>query len=131
MFDAGNAFVDCGAMEAAAIGEEDAEATISLDDEAIIPPGFGSRTRKNEHAALRKADAVTVRHEVRHATQAAEFAGSQVADTAHDRPAAGEERGYWGQKSASIVCSTVQGQAAENVLPGTPVSALASMTAFV
>ncbi len=129
MRDGGDALGNIGTVEKAAIGEEDAEAMIALDHEAIVPPRLGPRMGKNELTPLAKTDPLVMVRELSGAAQAPKFTGFQVANAPDDEPGAGEERGYWGQKSGSIICSKLHGQAAGKVLPVRPVSASASMTA--
>jgi len=58
---------------------------------------------QHEHTAFLEADPVVNRPEIGGAAQAPEVAGFQVADAPRDRPAAGEECGYWGQKPGSMI----------------------------
>ncbi len=129
MRDPGGAVGDIGAMEEAAIGEEDAEAVIALDDETVVPLRLGLPMRQHEQAAFEEPYPIMIRHEIGRAAQSPEFTGFQVADAPNNPPAAGEERAYWGQKAGSIICLKVQGQTAWKVGSGKSVSPAASRRA--
>ena len=64
MRDGGDARSNFGAVEEAAIGEEDAEGATAFDDEPIILPRLGSRFGKNQNALFREADAVVTGQEL-------------------------------------------------------------------
>ncbi len=125
----GDAGGDLRPMEEAAIGKENAEDVIALDDEPIFPPSLGAHMRKIEYSTFRKADAALIRPELGRATQASKFTGFEVADATNDGPAAGEKRGYCGQTSGSMIWSKVQGQTPGKTDSAMSVSPSALMTA--
>jgi hypothetical protein len=129
MRDASDVRRDRGAVEEAAIGEEDAEGIDALDDETIILPRLGSCMGQDEQTAFHETEATAIRDELGRAVQSPGLAAPHVPDAADERPASRENRGYRGQTSGSIICSKVQGQARGNPVPKSPVSASASMTA--
>jgi hypothetical protein len=91
MRDAGAACIDFGAMEEAAIREEDAEAIGALNDEAVGLAGLGARMFQHQQAVFLEAQGLAVGNEACRSAQMGRFMDLEVTDAADEDPVAGEE----------------------------------------
>jgi hypothetical protein len=91
MGDAGAAGIDLGAMEEAAIREEDAEARGALDHETVGLAGLGTRMFQHQQAGFLEPQGRAVGGEAGRAAQVRSLMDLEVPNAADEDPLAAEE----------------------------------------